>query len=533
MATNDRFDEAISAWLQAEASARLPGSVLDATFERTRGSRQQVGWRGLLGRSRMTHFAPALGGATLVVAVAAALALGSFGSRPAVGGPSAAPDPRDAFLGTWISTSDADGGTQRMTVRAAQEGAVEIVVTDDVATVCSLTPSTMIGTGRVEGSTKLVIPAPDYTCDDGREPKALSGPPLAEQLRDLTFVRDARAEYLTDDLGGVWLRDVVAVPSPGPTAPAPPPSQAEITALLDGFLGARVAGAGAQQYLGVPEQDVPLLYATTSGARYERAEFEQVRGIEWPHGDIAFKVRLFAGTTVVEQLHFVGSERPLTLRYEQHGFAADIAPTTENGVPVPGAYSAFDGQVTLRAAHPWVFNDGSSERLFGGRLIPEGPGVQPTTDGGQRIDWDEFFLIADPTLGGTGCGVAPDPVDAAALAARIRSDPGFGTTAPVAVRVGGAQGLMLDIVIPAGATVNHAFNESGDPCPQDVLRAFASDQGYGDTATGERMRLYLLDVPGGSSMHTLAIEVVAPEATFERAVEAAAPVVDSLEFHVL
>ena len=45
------------------------------------------------------------------------------------------------------------------------------------------------------------------------------------------------------------------------------------------------------------------------------------------------------------------------------------------------------------------------------------------------------------------------------------------------------------------------------------------------------MRLYLFDAPGGSSMRTLAIAIVAPESSFERAVEAAVPVVDSVEFH--
>ena len=44
-----------------------------------------------------------------------------------------------------------------MTVRTSADGAVEIVVTDDVASVCSGTPSTMTGTGRIEGSTRLVI----------------------------------------------------------------------------------------------------------------------------------------------------------------------------------------------------------------------------------------------------------------------------------------------------------------------------------------------------------------------------------------
>src|SRR5262245_46037405 len=33
--------------------------------------------------------------------------------------------------------------------------------------------------------------------------------------------------------------------------------------LLRDFLAARVAGEGAQQYLDIPEEDIPLLYATT------------------------------------------------------------------------------------------------------------------------------------------------------------------------------------------------------------------------------------------------------------------------------
>ena len=40
-----------------------------------------------------------------------------------------------------------------------------------------------------------------------------------------------------------------------------------------------------------------------------------------------------------------------------------------------------------------------------------------------------------------------------------------------------------------------------------------------------------VDVPEGLSMRVLAIAIVAPEARFERAVETAAPIVDSLEVH--
>src|SRR3990170_6840853 len=110
----------------------------------------------------------------LGIAVFALAAIGLVRLLGSEGTP--ASDPRSPFEGTWVSTSDPDGGTQTMTVGVSADGAVEIVVLDDVATVCSGTPSTMTGTGRIEGGTALVIPAPVYTCDDWSEAATLSGP---------------------------------------------------------------------------------------------------------------------------------------------------------------------------------------------------------------------------------------------------------------------------------------------------------------------------------------------------------------------
>ena len=247
-----------------------------------------------------------------------------------------------------------------------------------------------------------------------------------------------------------------------------PPSEAEVNELLNGFLEARVAGEGAQQYLDVPEEDVPLLYATTSGAPYERAEFERVRGTEWPYGFMAFKVRLFAGDTVVEQLLFMG--RPdgrLGLEYDGHGYATHIAPTTEDGRPVAVPYNFFDGEVTLPAAHSWVFHGYNSLRRF--RLIPEGPGVRPTTDGGDRTDWDYLVLMAKPAWVGTDCRTGPDRADAQALAETIRSAAGLEATAPAAVIVGGTQALMMHVVIAAGASICARVEQGGDPLDPGVL----------------------------------------------------------------
>ena len=66
-------------------------------------------------------------------------------------------------------------------------------------------------------------------------------------------------------------------------------------------------------------QKIPLLYATTSDAPYERSEFELVQGPVWPSGWMEFKVRLFAegGETVVEQPFVVdrGEDGRLVLVY--------------------------------------------------------------------------------------------------------------------------------------------------------------------------------------------------------------------------
>jgi hypothetical protein len=592
-------------------------------------------------------------------------------------------EPRSPFEGTWVSTTDADGGTQTMTVRVSADGAVEITARDDIASVCSGTPSTMTGTGRLEGSTALVIPAPVYTCDDGSEPEALSGLPLQEQLRDWTLFLDAETDTLSDGVGGLWLREGAEVPSPDPTitggmwpqssleevfeaqeladagdprytwqvdpvlaafadgdaaedplgaeiferfireefgweefsgfaimgyadggghvegvlfircAPgrtnplypnvypempsevrgcAPtiddsryetvrfnveqparrgpsgiwvvtgwellqpvepgslyehlspdfdqrqveqvaPPSDAEVTALLQAFLGARVDGQGAEEYLHPaeadgppsPDQEVPLLYATTGGVPYERSEIERVQGPVWPTGWSEFEVRLFAedGTVVDQTFVVVRQNGRLGLVYGAQTGNRRI-PTTENGRAVPVPYSFLDGEVTFAAAPPWsdTNHDRTSTTLGG---VGRGSAVQFTM----------FTIVADPVTG-VGCEAGPAPVDAEALVRSIRSNPDLEATAPVAVSVGGIDALRMDVVGPGQLEV-------GD-CPPMVLeRLWAGPDG--------RMRVYVLDLPEGMSARILAIAISALDSEFEHVVEKAAPILDSFEFH--
>jgi hypothetical protein len=132
----------------------------------------------------------------------------------------------------------------------------------------------------------------------------------------------------------------------------------------------------------------------------------------------------------------------------------------------------------------------------------------------------------------TGCEDGRAPADAEALARSIRSDPDLEATEPVAVSIGGIDALRMDVVAATGASV---CGEGGHP---QVLAPAPSAGPNGDLGWigvglrhGDRMRLYLLDLPEGMSARILAIAISAPEPDFERVMEAAAPVLDSIEFH--
>jgi hypothetical protein len=589
---------------------------------------------------------------TAVVALAvAAIAIGGL-LRNFASGTVPAGDSRAPFLGTWVAT-DADGSTPTMTVGASGDGAVEIEVHDDLASVCADGPSTMTGTGKIRSDTELVVPSPAFVCDDGSEPEAVSGPPPEEELRDLTFVHDPATDALIDTFGVVWVRlegDPNLEPStpagtwpqaslqeirqaqghadagdpaftwqvdpeladgsglgeaeifsrflreelgwdafiqnpfvglnefnqlpynmsvrgiafircaPGETNPlypddpragtcAPtldgrfetvsidvaqlglrgpsgvwvvtgwrtlppfqqltPPSDAEVAELLDGFLAARVAGAGAGRYLDVSEGDIPLMYATSAGAPYERSEFERLRGPSWPDGELVVEVRLFAlfaegGETVVEQVFVLRRADDGRIEFEYLADGPDVAGTTENGQAVSEPYRILDGEVTFGATRPWRPD---YTGWLGDDLLLDG-------NSHERVE-----VEADPRPSGTGCHDGPASADAAALARTIRSDPDLDVTAPVATRVGGVEALRMDVVAAPGARVCDGWI-AGSPVVTET-----------SVEPGSRMRLYLLDLPGGSA-RILAVAIVAPEPRFEQVAEAAAHIVDSFEFGI-
>ena len=95
----------------------------------------------------------------------------------------------------------------------------------------------------------------------------------------------------------------------------------------------------------------------------------------------------------------------------------------------------------------------------------------------------------------------------------------------MAASVGGIEALQVGVTTAPGASVCETHGQ-----PQVVTTDDDSWQGLG-LGPGDRMRLYLLDLPGGSSAGILAIAFVAPDAGLEMVLEDAPRILDSFEFH--
>lgn len=179
-------------------------------------------------------------------------------------------------------------------------------------------------------------------------------------------------------------------------------------------------------------------------------------------------------------------------------------------------YGFLDGDVTYHVADPLKPRYSDPDRLtIVGRL--------PDDNAPRRV----LLMLPDPRPVGPGCEGARAPSDAATLARSIRSDPDFEATAPVAVTIGGIPALQMDVLLAPGAS-SCPGAEHGTSGETPLLLERAPFVAAPDV--GDRARLYLLDLPGGSA-RVLAIAVITDEDSFETVLEFAAPVVDSIEFH--
>jgi hypothetical protein len=194
------------------------------------------------------------------------------------------------------------------------------------------------------------------------------------------------------------------------------------------------------------------------------------------------------------------------------------ATSTLAGVDGPGTFAILHGEVTFRAAGPWTDHAEAyiDPRLF--FLVGSGDELAP---GG---DTAEISILVNPLPAETPCDTLRVAPSAEELVQAIRSNPDLEATEPVTESVGGIDALRMDVVAAPGASIG--------PCSASSVDVVSvPGRPWGGVGLGDLGRLYVLDLPGGSA-RTLAILITAPEAAvFERAVEAAAPVLDSFEFH--
>lgn len=189
--------------------------------------------------------------------------------------------------------------------------------------------------------------------------------PTIDQLRYET-VKINLAQPDRQGPRGIWVVTSWEMIQPASQAD-PRVIEAEVTTLLERFLQARIDGRGADDYVafadfdpitdGPTEESIPLMYATSTGARYVRSDFALGDGPLWPEDwkDMRPEVGLFADDdSVVEQVFSLDRDDTGRLRLVFDSFptgpTGPFPATTENGEPVPVVYGFLDGAVTYRAA---------------------------------------------------------------------------------------------------------------------------------------------------------------------------------------
>jgi hypothetical protein len=329
-----------------------------------------------------------------------------------------------------------------------------------------------------------------------------------------------RIEQLVDaGRNGIWI--VTRSEALPPFEQAVPPAEDEVRAAVSAFADARIAGEGAERYLPEGFGQVQLLYETSGGEPYEGFEIVDQSSPSWPSGEVTVTLRMLAsgGDVVVEQMLAVlqrSPDHPLLpdgLWFE----GRDVA--TENGVPVAVRYGILGGRVTFAAREPWF------SPWFGG--IVEGDESILVQDGAY------FVVLSDPWLPQPGC--AGVPATAGELIDGILGDPELQAGEPVSATVRGVDAAWVDVsralsaevcgrgdtppsggVPVTGVPVVVAHGSSGNP------HAFA-------VRSDTRMRIYLLELPG-EPPETIAIMLIAPTDTFEDALAASEPIIDSIRF---
>jgi hypothetical protein len=200
------------------------------------------------------------------------------------------------------------------------------------------------------------------------------------------------------------------------------------------------------------------------------------------------------------------------------GSSATPAPSGPVDSPLPaGTHSsaAFQPTVTFTVPDGWALSDDSADYL---QLRPAGQDLL-----GIHMFRGVSAMSQDPS-----CPVQAEPgvgTSSVELMTWIRSLDGLSVTSPAMVSVGGLLGSSIDIAIKDGWTQSCSFANGLPTVPLLV------DPGTGlqwVIAGGERLRLYLLDLPDGG---TLIVDVDDFEGSqFEQFLPDAMSVVNSFQF---
>jgi hypothetical protein len=486
-------DTVIDAWL-ADGPQRLPDGTRHAIAVGIRAIKR--GPVGLPWRLSMPRFVPAVATAAIILVVGV-VALGVYLNRPNVAvnpspTPSASPS-TPASGGMWPQTTmeeirqaqlRADAGDPDYTWQVDplleqhndEGGRSWMRLVEGQPEIADRFLREVLGwdeymvnvyAGRADGNEAADGVYSDIgylRCAPGEANRLEQGDTCKPTLDDLHYETVSIDLAQLDQRGpdGIWIVN-------GWRMSAPYAPVTEVSALVENFLQARIDGHGAEAlvYSSAEATDLPLLYATTTGSRYERYEIELVRGPRWAAGYMDFDVRLFAdgGQTVVEQeMGWVYWSPEVPTLW--------AARTTENGQPVTVRYGFLDGKATAFAEYPW-------ERSCGQDCLAWWSG-----SGAGYIS-----MTAGPVAVTDGC-----LVDA---------------TDPVSVNIGGIEAVAMD-------------GTGGTECGL-----------FGDwVGAGRPVRIYLVDLPEGSPMPNLAIAIGAEEAPFDDVIEAATPIIESIEFHM-
>ncbi len=147
---------------------------------------------------------------------------------------------------------------------------------------------------------------------------------------------------------------------------------------------------------------------------------------------------------------------------------------------------------------------------------------------GSEIAGIHFFATPKAAIQDAACTSAPDTTvgtTSTELVKWIRERPGLTVSPPAMVTIGGLPGQMIDVGIKEGWTTSCPF-AGGLPT---VPLFNGGDAGYHWIVVGnERLRLYLLDLPGGG---TVVVDVDAFDGSvFDGLLNQAIPIVKSLQF---